>query len=95
MAFFRRTMSSRAMRIHLFLFVVLSLGFSVLDWVQGVDSETTLLGLDWAHMLILIWFPILAIHAVVSWFGSEYVDSLDRRSLGKLYGSWFTGGHKV
>ncbi len=94
MAFVRRTLASRAMRIHLSLFVVLGVGFAVLDWAQGRDTTATFLGLDWAHILILIWLPILVVHAVMSWFGNEYVDSLDRRTLGKMYGSWFTGGHK-
>jgi hypothetical protein len=94
MAFVRRTLSSRALRIHLALFVILGIGFAVLDWVQGVDSRNTALGLDWAHVVLVVWFPILVTHGVVSWFGSEYVDSLDRRELGKMYGSWFTGGHK-
>ncbi|MDJ0952398.1 MAG: 2TM domain-containing protein [Acidimicrobiia bacterium] len=94
MAFIRRALSSRELRIHLLLFVVLGVGLAVLDWAQGRDGTTSVLGLDWAYFVIFLWSPILLIHAVVSWFGGKYVDSMDRRTLGKLYGSWFTGGHK-
>jgi len=39
MAPIHRTLASRAMRIHLTLFIALGIGFPVLDWAQGIDTE--------------------------------------------------------
>jgi hypothetical protein len=90
MSVLRRTFASRAMRIHLVLFVVGCVGLAILDWVQGVDSESTVLGLDWAYILILLWLPIFATHAISSWWGGK-VDDLDDRTAHRLVGRWFGG----
>ena len=78
------------MKVHLALFAVGCLGLAILDWLQGTDTEATTLGLDWAHILILLWAPIFAVHALASWFGGE-IDDLDDETAKRLIGRWFGG----
>lgn len=90
MSVLRRTFSSRAVKVHLVLFVAGCIGLAVGDWVQGVETEATTFGLDWAHMLILLWLPIFVSHAAASWWGAK-VDDLDDDTARHLVGRWFGG----
>ena len=66
MSVLRRMFSTRGSRIHLITFFVLSLVFVALDLAQGRDSDINFLALDWAHLLIVIWAPIVTIHGLVN-----------------------------
>lgn len=90
MSIMRRMLATRAMRVHLFLFLALSTVFVVLDLVQGVDSEYTFLGLDWAYILVVLWLPILVVHGLATWLGNE-VDGIDDAAMHQLRGRWFGG----
>ena len=87
MGVLRRTFSSRAMRIHSVVFLVGVVAVAILDWAQGVDSESTFLGLDWAHLILVIWVPIFIVHALSSWWGGE-VDDLDNDTMKQIRGRW-------
>ncbi len=76
MSVLRRMFSTRASRVHLFFFLILGITTVTIDLVQGVDTESAFLNLDWAHVLMFIWFPIFATHAIFTWWGGE-VDELD------------------
>ena len=86
----RRAFSSRAMRVHGWLFVVGVVGFTVLDWLQGKDTTTTTLGLDWAHILMVIWLPLFLFHVLITWWGGE-ADDLDDKTMRQVRGRWFGG----
>jgi hypothetical protein len=58
--------ATRAICVHLILFVVSITAFVVLDLAQGVDSESTFLRLDWAHIIALVWSLIFATHAIMT-----------------------------
>ena len=78
------------MKVHLALFTFGCLSLATLGWLQGTDTPTTTVGLDWAHMLMLLWAPILAAHAFAFWFGIE-IDDLDDDTAKRLVGRWFGG----
>jgi hypothetical protein len=69
----RPTSRNRAWQVHTALFVLGSILFIVLDLAQGksVDSAT-LWGLEWAHILVLIWIPIVGTHTVLVWWDRHY-----------------------
>ena len=90
MSVLRRTFASRAAVVHTAVFIVASVAFVVLDASQGVDSEVTVLGLDWAHVLILIWLPIIATHLLFTWWGARVIDDLEKETIKGLWG-WFGG----
>ncbi|MCP4966340.1 MAG: hypothetical protein GY926_14045 [bacterium] len=66
MSVLRRMFSTRGSKIHLLAFSVLSLVFAALDLAQGRDSNINFLTLDWAHVLIVLWTPIVTIHGLVN-----------------------------
>lgn len=78
------------MRVHLVVFLVAITSLTVLDLAQGVDSESTFLTLDWAHLLFVLWMPIFLVHALASWWGGK-VDGLDDETMRGLQGRWFGG----
>ena len=90
MSFLRRAFATRAMRIHLVLFTLALIGLPATDWLQGKDSEVTTLGLDWAHIILVIWVPFFIFHVVITWWGGE-VDDLDKGTMRRLQMNWF--GH--
>lgn len=85
MSVLKRIFSSRAMRIHLALFVAGALVLVVVDLVQGVNSEAPFVGLDWVHFVILIWVPILMVHVLAAWWGAK-ADELDKELVRNLRG---------
>lgn len=87
----RRNSFPRATRVHSAMFLVFAVVFIVVDLAQGVDSDSTFVNLDWAHVLLLIWIPILIVHVLMSWWGGE-IDALDRPTMRRLRGllpRWF------
>ncbi len=90
MSFLRRALSTRAARVHSVLFGLGFVGFPILDWLQGTDSETTTLGLDWAHVIVVLWVPLFVFHVVITWWGGEVAD-LDKGTMRRLQMNWF--GH--
>ncbi len=63
----------RAWHVHTLAFVVVSALLITID-LAGTAEEgaATFLGLEWAHILILIWFPILAAHVLLTWWDSRF-----------------------
>ena len=86
MSVLRRMFATRGSKIHLIAFLVLSLLFVAVDLAQGRDSDINFLALDWAHLLIVIWAPIVTIHGLANLWGEgihdaeyEIIESLRKR----------------
>jgi len=75
------------MRIHSVVLLTVTVALVILDLAQGVDSETTFLRLDWAHLVFVIWVPIFLVHALATWWGGE-VDELDDETMSHIRGRW-------
>ena len=87
MSVLRRMFSTRGSKIHLIAFLVLSLVFVAIDLAQGRDSEISFATLDWAHLLIVIWAPIVVVHGLVNLWAKARDDAAHEimRSLRKRW----------
>ena len=69
----RSTSRNWAWRVHSVLFVVGTILLIVIDRAQGTSADsTTLWGLEWAHILVLIWIPIVGTHTLLVWWDRRF-----------------------
>ncbi|MDX2342301.1 MAG: hypothetical protein QNL12_00500 [Acidimicrobiia bacterium] len=94
MSVVQRMFSTRGSKIHLVAFLLLSLVFIAVDLSQGRSGEINLATLDWAYLLIIIWAPIVTIHAVLNlWTHAErHLGIETARDLRQNVDHWFHGG---
>jgi hypothetical protein len=59
-----RTFSSRAMRVHLTVSSQPLSHSPCSTWLRELIQKPTILTLDWAHLLCLLWMPIFLVHAL-------------------------------
>jgi hypothetical protein len=58
----------RAWQVHSAAFLIFGVLAIVIDLSQGAeDGVVTFLGLEWAHIIVLIWTPIVATHVLLTW----------------------------
>lgn len=73
MSVLRRMFSTRGSKIHLIAFLLLSLVFVAIDLAGGRDRDINFPTLDWAHLLIMTWAPIVATHGLVNLWAKSTV----------------------
>lgn len=63
----------RAWHLHTLLFVAGAAALIVSDLESKAGpAAATFLGLEWAHIVILIWIPILATHLALTWWDGRF-----------------------
>lgn len=63
----------RAWQVHAAAFILVGALLVAIDLSQQAsEGAVTFLGLEWAHIILLIWIPIVATHVLLTWpFGSH------------------------